>query len=821
MKVINSAIVFGAGRRSDRSTLEQLVQLESTEHELCDQYSDVFARLLESLLSLGLQPPAEDFEFESPLQNPLKALCKWYGQTAILIQQAVNHRVEFTGFALEGDTNQAWVFIEYEESTVAEQAAALALDIINASLAGTGTGDNANIFESRLCELRKTAGPLVLPIDTEMLINAAKTLDIPCFKLDRDPYVGVQNELRILNNGMLRLGHSRYQQILDGNLCFSRSEGVLAQMQDRKKILQLMQTLGLPIPVTDTRSANCNSLGRAARSAGWIGYPVVIKPVISKRNAVTTNIHDAAELEQAVLSAQLVTRQLVIESHVKGNSYKIISAGQQILSIVDVTTGKEITCECHESIYAHAARLAEYLPVGMLVMTVVTDDLSVPLEDSGGAFVNFNGSPELDRFLIEGEAIHRQAAETFIRWIFPEGSTARIPLFAVTGSNGKTTTCRMLAAISKTAGYKAGLACTEGVYINDNQIKTGDSSGACSHLRIFESTEADLAVLETARGGILTSGLIFDFCDVAICTNVTAEHLGEYGINTVEQMAALKLLVLQRARTAVVINADDEQCRRMVVSLGNKKVCLCSTEWDITSLEQQIMPSGCYCVLEFRSGEKWVVLYDAGQRNDVMPLKNIPAVFGGAARHNVSNAMQAIAAALLMGNDLAEVRSAMSSFAMGFDNTPGRLSFYPGLPFSVLLDFVQNIDGMRTLSRFIGTLDVKGKKILIVSVLGRHKNEMVKTFAQHVATNFDYFICRDYGTFYDREPGEIPRLLSNYLLESGVDSSAISIIQKEHDAIDAALNMARKGDLLTLMCGTKPHLAWRQFSEFERSLGES
>lgn len=286
-------------------------------------------------------------------------------------------------------------------------------------------------------------------------------------------------------------------------------------------------------------------------------------------------------------------------------------------------------------------------------------------------------------------------------------------------------------------------------------------------------------------------------------------------------MAALKLLVLQRARTAVVINADDEQCRRMVVSLGNKKVCLCSTEWDITSLEQQIMPSGCYCVLEFRSGEKWVVLYDAGQRNDVMPLKNIPAVFGGAARHNVSNAMQAIAAALLMGNDLAEVRSAMSSFAMGFDNTPGRLSFYPGLPFSVLLDFVQNIDGMRTLSRFIGTLDVKGKKILIVSVLGRHKNEMVKTFAQHVATNFDYFICRDYGTFYDREPGEIPRLLSNYLLESGVDSSAISIIQKEHDAIDAALNMARKGDLLTLMCGTKPHLAWRQFSEFERSLGES
>jgi cyanophycin synthetase len=218
--------------------------------------------------------------------------------------------------------------------------------------------------------------------------------------------------------------------------------------------------------------------------------------------------------------------------------------------------------------------------------------------------------------------------------------------------------------------------------------------------------------------------------------------------------------------------------------------------------------------LSERDGVDWIVSHGDGQTTDLMPVNEIPATFGGAARHNVMNAMQAISAALELGIEWPAVRSAMATFSMSIEATPGRLNLHPGPGFPVLLDFVQNLDAMRTLCEFADRMPVSGKRILVASVLGRHDNETVRSFARYAAASFDRFICRNYGkTFEHRSKDEIPKLLRDGLMREGVPESSITIVLDEKPAIDAALKMGRPGDLVVIMCGIKPRENWQQISE--------
>jgi len=274
-----------------------------------------------------------------------------------------------------------------------------------------------------------------------------------------------------------------------------------------------------------------------------------------------------------------------------------------------------------------------------------------------------------------------------------------------------------------------------------------------------------------------------------------------------------------RARVAAVLNFDDVQCRRIARGLNVPRLCWCSMQADSDTMQVAEAPGQRLVFLRKRDGVDWIVSHADGQTAYLMPVNEIPATFGGAARHNVMNAMQALAAALELGIEWSAVRTALAQFSMSIDNTPGRLNLHRELGFAVLLDFVQNLDGMRTLCEFADRMPASGKRTLVISVLGRHDNATVAAFARYAAASFDRFICRNYAkTFEHRDHDEIPRLLRERLMAEGVAESCISIIPDEVQAIDAALAMGQPGDLVVIMCGIRPQENWQQICEFGRRL---
>jgi UDP-N-acetylmuramyl tripeptide synthase len=337
-----------------------------------------------------------------------------------------------------------------------------------------------------------------------------------------------------------------------------------------------------------------------------------------------------------------------------------------------------------------------------------------------GDVEDFDLAPRLDRCLESPDhtALLGRIANLLLDWLFADSKDTRIPIIAITGTNGKTTTARMVREVLSCAGDRPGLVCTDGIYLDDKQVVDEDKSTASGHLKVLTSTAVNRAVLETHHAGILRRGFAFDWCEVAVCTTVADDHLGPGTARTVAEMAAVKRALLERARNAAVLNADNEHCLHMVEHLVAEKICLVSTRSVADDL-RHLGPEGrtCCCVLEAVDGEDWVVIYDTG-RVPVVPAASIPATFGGRATFNVSNAMHAIAACYFSGYSADVIRAGMERFQMDFNQTPGRLNFCDAYPFGVLLDAMKNPAGAAALCRFIEQLETRGRKYVMVQARG-------------------------------------------------------------------------------------------------------
>jgi cyanophycin synthetase len=373
-----------------------------------------------------------------------------------------------------------------------------------------------------------------------------------------------------------------------------------------------------------------------------------------------------------------------------------------------------------------------------------------------------------------------------------------MPIVAVTGTNGKTTTSRMISHVMRQAGRKPGLVCTDGIFLDDRLVSPGDGSAFIGHARVLTSKLVDMAVLEAHHRGIAVRGFAFKDCDVAVCLNVTRDHLAEGEIETVEEMAEIKRALLERARKGAVLNADNPACLDMLGHLASARICLFSSSQDWKGLSGRVGDKVLLCLLEPRHDDPWVVIYEAGEQHDVMPVAAMPSSFDGAARFNVENAMAAIAASHLMGVALPDIRAAMQSFAMGFEGTPGRLNCYHDLPFSAVVDFAHNPDGVARLAEFARNLPVSGKRLILLAGPGSSSDEVIADMARAAAGQFDHFVCRSYPNTRGRAPEEVPHILRAALTQAGVPEASIST---ELDAAAAAtriLNMAAPTDLVVL-----------------------
>jgi cyanophycin synthetase len=605
---------------------------------------------------------------------------------------------------------------------------------------------------------------------------------------------------------MLMLGHSASRQVIDGTFALEKSSAAHALLKNRPQIMQAAARMGMPVPSAYRDYQPLVSGLRAGRAARQLGYPVVVKTATRGNPGGTIlDIRDSSALDEAVKIASGIEQQFIVEDFVPGGTYKLLLAGHELVAVLSSPAHGEIPVEfdgdVHESTRNMAISASRDLDVGLLIVTIVTPDISVELLSGAGAVTGMDVAPRLDRLLEPGSPLMARAADGFVRWLVPSGADSRLPVISVTGTNGKTTTSRMIAHIMQGTGLVTGLQCTDGRYINGRLVHAGDDSALTGHFCFYEDQTAQLAVLESHHVGLATTGFAFNWCDVAVCTNVSDDHMNELGVETVSDMAVLKRSLIERARGTAVLNADDPHCLAMIPIVTAQRTCLTSIHKTPDELAALVDGDSCCCVLEHQRGQQWIVVYESGVRTAIIPASEIPATFGGLAQFNVQNAMQAIAAAYAMDADPAVIRSALSSFEMSKENTPNRLNFYSGLPFRVLMDFAHNPDGLRRLAEFTDAMEIAGQRILVFS--GTRSRDHIRRVSKVAAGHFDHFIVTaSSGAEYrtkDDWPQDTPAFVASALQECGVAQSSIGLVVPEMEAIEHALDMAAPGDLVVLL----------------------
>jgi len=745
--VLETLSYLDRNRRADVCAIETVIELTTEEEQAISAAAEDYCRQLDSALRTeGVSIDSDLLSATVSKADAADIFAFLYINTAVAIQRAAGHRVSFTATINDPKPNRKRAVFEYEQIDVGERAGNLALKLLTVVIPEISWTDSPEDLSSNFSELfsefKEFAKPFILPPDTQMIINAAARLDVPCVKLDREPYDVLTGDFRIRNNGLLKLGHSVYQHIVDGPFCIDKGEQLLPLTKDRARLFQVLARLRIPLAQWDD-----------------------------------------------------------IEKPVEGETYKIIVANNEIIGVVSGGSGKNIRDETHSSTLRLVLSIARQLDVGILVAVVVSRDIASPLAEIGGLIADVEIAPQLDDFLPAGCELHDQAMTAFVRWLYPEGARSRIPTVAITGTNGKTTTSRMITNIMQTGGLHTGLACSDGVYINEIRSEAGDLSGIRGHHRVFESSEVNFAVLETARGALAHGGLAFDWCNVSICTNVTEDHLGEYGVETIAQMAELKRSVLECARDAVVLNADDEHCMEMLPFLSVPRVCLVSMQLGVEELAMIQGSKGCFSVLELIGETDWLVLYDGGQRMPIIEVSQIPATFDGTARFNVSNSMHAIAATYLLGIDIESLRIALGNFKVSQSLTPGRLNFFDDLPFRIIMDFAHNPDGVRQMCEFVDQQNVTGRKLIAFSGGSKRSDGQNKRTAQAVAGHFDYYFCKDYHPSKPPKSRFTGPQMQKDLIEEGVPREITKVLTFGKDVVFEIFNACEPGDLLLFLVG--------------------
>lgn len=444
----------------------------------------------------------------------------------------------------------------------------------------------------------------------------------------------------------------------------------------------------------------------------------------------------------------------------------------------------------------------------------LTNDISKSYKDIGGAIVEVNAAPGFRMHVAPSEGKPRDVAGRVMDMLFPPGTPNRIPIAAITGTNGKTTTSRMLAHILKTAGHTVGMTSTDGVYINGRLSVKGDMTGPQSAQIVLRDPDVDMAVLETARGGILRSGLGYKTSDVAACLNVAEDHLGLGGIETVEQLAEIKRVVVEVATDTAVLNADDELCLRMADYTQATHLCYVTMNPAHPLVREHVQSGSPAMVLEQGINGDMITLYDKGAHFPLLWTYLIPATLEGKATHNVQNAMFAAALAYAMGKSLDDIRDGLRTFNSTFYQAPGRMNVFDELPFKVILDYGHNAAAIGAVCQLVDRLEVTGRRIAVLAAPGDRRDQDVLAIADATASHFDYFICKADGNRRGRGDDEVPRMMQGRLLEQDIEAGAIEVIPDEQDAVDTALLMAEPGDLLVIF-GDDITRCWKQIISFE------
>ena len=486
----------------------------------------------------------------------------------------------------------------------------------------------------------------------------------------------------------------------------------------------------------------------------------------------------------------------------KGYTLETVPAKKELVLLkptANLSTGgtsTDVTDEVHPANIFMCERIAKIIGLDICGIDIMATDLKTPVSENGGAILEVNAAPGFRMHIEPAEGLPRNVAEPVVDMLFPKGSTGRIPIIAVTGTNGKTTTTRIAAHIAKIAGKKVGYTTSDGVYIQNQLMMRGDCTGPVSSTFVLKDPTVDFAILECARGGILKNGLAFQNCDVAIVTNVASDHMGLGGINTLEQMAKVKAVVPETVfpHGYAVLNADDDLVYEMKKNL-DCNIALFSMDENNPRIKQHSKKGGLSTVFE----NGYVSILKGTWKIRVMHVKEIPVTFEGKAVHNINNCLPAVMAAYLYRDiSIEDIRSALSSFLPSSTLTPGRLNFFNFKNFTILADFAHNPHGLNLLCDFVNKLDYP-KKIGVISGTGDRRDEDIKELGAISAKNFDEIIIRCDKNLRGRTADEIIGLLKQGIEEEN-PSIATMTIADENQALEYIYENYQTGALYVIMC---------------------
>lgn len=440
-----------------------------------------------------------------------------------------------------------------------------------------------------------------------------------------------------------------------------------------------------------------------------------------------------------------------------------------------------------------AQRIAKTIGLDIAGIDIVTTDIAKPLREVDGVVVEVNAAPGLRMHICPSEGIARNVAEPILTMLFPTGSPSRIPILAITGTNGKTTTTRLIAHIFKQTGQVVGYTTTDGIYIGDRLVESGDTTGPQSAQVILQDPTVEVAVLETARGGMLRSGLAFKNCDIGVVLNVAADHLGLGDIETVEDLAHLKSVVVETTRPSgyAVLNADDPLVTAMAERVKGQ-ITYFSMNPHNEVLRKHTQQGGLAAIYEqgylsILKGD-WLLRIEQAER--------VPLTMGGLAPFQIANCLAASLAAFAQGVSIEHIRQALHSFQASAQLTPGRMNLFNLGHFHALVDYAHNPASYEALSGFVKNWP--GRRIGVVGGPGDRRDDDFITLGKLAGQMFDEIIVKEDDDTRGRPRGDAARWIVHGLEEVTIAASYDTILD-ETEAINTALDNAVENSLVVIL----------------------
>lgn len=462
-----------------------------------------------------------------------------------------------------------------------------------------------------------------------------------------------------------------------------------------------------------------------------------------------------------------------------------LSTGGTSIDVTDMIHPENITmCE----------RISKIIGLDVCGVDIMAENLTQPLKESGGAILEVNAAPGFRMHLAPSEGLPRNVAAPVVDMLYPQGKAFRIPIIAVTGTNGKTTTTRLIAHIVKNNGYRVGFTTSDGIYIQNTMLTKGDTTGPISAEFVLKDPTVEFAVLETARGGILRSGLGFSYCDIGVLTNIKEDHLGISDIHNLKDLTKVKRVVLDSVKKDgwSILNADDEYSMRLMPDLDSK-IAIFSLDENNKHIKKFAKEGRITCVYE----EGFITIKKGDWKIRVAKAINIPITMEGKAKFMISNVLAASLATYLYGFAIEDIANSLRTFIPSAALTPGRLNIFKFKKFHVLIDFAHNPAGYEAIEDYLKNIEAT-KKIGIISGVGDRRDEDIKELGKIAGRMFDYIIIRNEKHLRGRPEEEICALIISGIQEAGRDVS-YEIIPKEIEALKHAMSMAEEGTFITAL----------------------